>query len=145
MKVFLNLLILAGFGWTVLAGGAEWETDFEKAKALSQKEGRIILLNFSGSDWCGWCKRLEKEVFSKAEFSSFADKELVLVKVDFPRFKEMDQAQTRANRGLADKYGVSGFPTILLVDANEKVLMRTGYMPGGPKAYVDHLKNQLKL
>ncbi len=96
------------------------------------------------TDWCGWCKRLSKEVFRQKEFQTFASEELILVEVDFPRYKDMPSDQKKKNRRLQSKYLVQGFPTILLVDASEKELLRTGYLPGGANSYVSHLKKYIK-
>ncbi len=126
------------------AGELQWETKFEKAREIAKKENKSILINFTGSDWCGWCKRLKREVFRKEEFADFVNKELVLLEVDFPQYKKLSSAQRKANASLAKKYGVMGYPTIFIVDAEGKELLRTGYLPGGVKSYIDHLRPYVK-
>ncbi len=126
-----------------LAGETAWETDMAKAKQRSRQENKPILINFSGSDWCGWCKLLDREVFAQKSFAQFADENLVLLQVDFPRYKDQSEGQQRANQELAAKFGVQGFPTVLLVNADDKVLLSTGYLPGGSEAYVKHLRPHL--
>lgn len=126
-----------------VAADALWITDFEQAKTQAAAKGIPILIDFTGSDWCGWCIRLDKEVFSKAEFQGYAKENLVLLKIDFPR-KKLPEAQAAANQSLAEKYGVQGYPTIVLADAEGKELARSGYRQGGPDAYVEHLKGLLK-
>ncbi len=121
----------------------EWLTDFDKAKALALETKRPILVNFSGSDWCGWCIKLDEEVLEKSEFKTFAADNLVLFVADFPRSKEQSDELKAQNKGLLEKFGVQGFPTILLVDSEGEVLTRTGYRPGGPEAYVAHIKEEL--
>jgi len=127
----------------LMAADDLWGTDFEKAKASAAEKGLPILIDFTGSDWCGWCIRLDKEVFSKAEFQGYASANLVLLKIDFPR-KKLPAAEAASNQELAKTYGIQGYPTIVLADAEGKELARTGYRPGGPDAYVAHLKELLK-
>ena len=137
------LISLALFGTVLFAGGPQWETDMAKAKAQAKKEGKSILINFSGSDWCSWCIRLDQEVFNKKEFVKFAEKNLVLLNLDFPRRKQLPAEQISHNRQLQYRYGVRGFPTVLLVDAEEKLLLSTGYRRGGAVPYVAFLKDAL--
>lgn len=117
-----------------------WLTDFEKAKKTAAAEDQVILADFSGSDWCGWCIKLDEEVFSKDAFKDYAKENLVLFLADFPRRTEQDAETKKQNRALADKYGIRGFPTVLILDAEGAVLAKTGYRRGGPEAYVKHLR-----
>lgn len=121
-------------------GAEEWLTDFEKAKAQAEEKDRPILVNFSGSDWCGWCIRLDNEVLDKEEFKAYAEDSLVLFLADFPRRTKLPEAVERQNRALLERYGVQGFPTLLLLNASGDVIARTGYRPGGAEAYIEHLK-----
>ncbi|MCF8265520.1 MAG: thioredoxin family protein [Ignavibacteriales bacterium] len=118
----------------------KWETNLEQAIKTATKENKNILVNFTGSDWCQWCIRLTNEVFSKDEFGKYAQKNLVLVKLDFPRTIPQTEAIKAYNMYLARRYGVQGFPTILLLDRTGKVVGKTGYQAGGANAYVAHLK-----
>lgn len=118
----------------------EWETNYEEALKKAKKENKKILVNFTGSDWCGWCIKLHREVFDKEAFQNYADKNLVLLKLDFPRRKTLPQAEKEQNYKLAKEHNVTGFPTILVLDTKSKVLLRTGYQRGGAEAYVKHLK-----
>lgn len=120
-----------------------WLTDFGAAKKEAAAKKLPILLDFAGSDWCGWCIKLDNEVFNKREFKKYAKDNLVLVLADFPSRKKQPDAIKRQNKALADTYGVRGFPTVLLLDANAKVLARTGYREGGAEKYVAHLKKAL--
>lgn len=117
-----------------------WLTDYEKAKALATALNRPILINFTGSDWCGWCVKLHKEVFAHDEFKDFAMSNLVLYEADFPRRKKVDAKVKAFNRTLFEKYGLRGYPSIVMTDADGKKLVKTGYKEGGPEAYVDHLQ-----
>ena len=126
------------------AVGVHWGTSYEQAKALAAERHVPILADFSGSDWCGWCMKLDKEVFSEKAFRDYAATNLVLLLVDFPRRTAQAAEVAKQNRAMADQYGVEGFPTILLLDASGKELARTGYQPGGADAYVRHLRTLLE-
>jgi protein disulfide-isomerase len=122
---------------------ASWMTDFDAATAKAKADEKPLLVNFTGSDWCGWCIKLDKEVFSKSTFKDYAEENLVLVEIDFPRGKSQSAELKAQNEALAGKYGIRGFPTILLLDADGKVIKQTGYRRGGPEKYVEHLKGIL--
>lgn len=115
-----------------------WETDYDKALSLAQKTGRDLLVDFSGSDWCGWCIRLEKEVFSNKAFLKRASEDFVLVLLDFPRKKKVENAERNAE--IRDQFNVSGYPTVLLLGKTGKPYARTGYREGGAEAYFKHLE-----
>jgi len=118
-----------------------WLTDLDEAKKVALKENKPILVDFTGSDWCGFCIKLHAEVFDKPEFEAFA-KNYVLVELDFPNKKPQPAEEKAKNRAAQAKYGVSGFPTVLLLDAKtgEAYGRQSGYGPGtGPKAYLEKL------
>ena len=121
-----------------------WFTSMAQAQDAARKDNKVIFVDFTGSDWCPWCVRLHDEVLSQAAFKEYAAKNLVLLLVDFPRKKGQTKEQKQANNALAQKYGIDGFPTILILDADGKVLAKTGYRRGGAAAYVEHLKKILK-
>lgn len=135
--------LLMGCLLPVLAHASEltWLTDLEKAQVAAKAENKRVLVNFTGSDWCGFCIKLHKEVFDTKEFADYAKKNLVLVEVDFPQKKKLPPAQQKANDALNSKYKVEGFPTILVLGADGKTLGReVGYGPGtGPKNYINKL------
>ncbi len=148
--VLLAVLLASGCAVQTDAGdGAQvaeteksaWLTDFAAAKAEAARRGVPILADFSGSDWCGWCIKLDKEVFSQEGFQAFAADNLVLFLADFPRRKPQSEEERRQNEELAGRYQIQGFPTVLLLDAEGTVLARTGYRRGGPEAYVAHLRD----
>ena len=117
----------------------DWETDFKKASSAAKGSGKYIMLDFSGSDWCGWCIKLEKEVFSQDAFKDFAEKNLVCVLVDFPQKKRQTREQEQQNRDLATKYGIRGYPTIIILSPDGEPVGKTGYLQGGPWKYAQHL------
>ncbi len=128
------------------AGGdaeGNWMTDFEAAQTAAQEKGLPMLIDFTGSDWCGWCIKLDREVFTHAEFVDYANSNLVLVEIDFPRDKEQSDELKAQNEALAEKYGIRGFPTIVLLSSDGELIDKTGYRPGGPGKYVAHLKELL--
>lgn len=117
-----------------------WLTDYELAKQTAKQENKKLLLNFTGSDWCGWCKILDREVFDTEDFIQYANEKLVCVKLDFPAQKKLPQAEVKQNFTLQKKYKVKGYPTILLLDHDETLIMETGYRRGGAQPYIDHLE-----
>ncbi len=120
-----------------------WLTDFDAAKAKAKAENKFLLLDFSGSDWCGWCIKLDKEVFSKKEFKEFAARNFVLVMLDYPRSKPQPDAIKAQNEKLAKQYTIEGVPTVLILDSNGKLVDQAGYREGGAAAYVSYLKGVL--
>jgi len=119
---------------------ANWSTDFAKAQAQAKAEDKLLLLDFTGSDWCGWCRVLRKEVFSQPEFEEYAKKNLVLMTVDFPRAKPLSVEVRRQNQSLAQKFEIRGFPTIVILNGDGKLIGLLGYVPGGPAAFIRELK-----
>ena len=107
-----------------------WLTNFDEAKTLAAKRG--------------WCIRLEREVFSQPEFADFAARSLVLFVADFPARTALPEDVRLQNQSLSEKYSIAGFPSVLLLDANGKVVARTGYRPGGAVSYIEHLKGLIQ-
>ncbi len=142
-KVMAGLVavMMAAFG--LKAEAADWETDFAKASTNASKSGLYMLLDFSGSDWCGWCVKLDKEVFSKPEFKTFAKTNLVCVLVDFPQQKHQSKKLKDQNGALAKKYGIRGYPSVIILSPDGDLVGRTGYQEGGAKKYVDQLKEMI--
>jgi thioredoxin-related protein len=128
----------------VTADVFKWETDLDVAKKRAKDENKEILVDFTGSDWCGWCIRLKKEVFDQPEFQEYAKKHLIMVELDFPRKKKLPAKEMAQNEKLSQEFKVEGFPTVLLLNERGKEIGRTGYQKGGPASYVEHLKGLLK-
>ena len=121
----------------------DWKENLEQAVAQAKKENKAVLVNFTGSDWCIWCKRLNSEVFTQKEFEDYAKNNLVLVKLDFPKDIPQTNETKLYNNTLAQKFGIQGFPTILIMNSKGDLVAKTGYQPGGPAKYVDHIKSYL--
>ena len=118
-----------------------WVTDFEAAKQKAAAEGKDLLIDFSGSDWCYWCKKLDGEVFSKSVFIEEAAKQFVFVMIDFPNDKSGQSEELQAqNKRLAEQFDIKGYPTVILAKADGTQYAQTGYQEGGPDVYLVHLK-----
>jgi len=143
LMIAILVALLAGCSKSGATDNLKWQDNFEKALQQAKKENKAVLVNFTGSDWCIWCKRLAEEVFSKKEFGVYAKKNLVLVKLDFPQNIEQSMETKIYNNKLAQKFGVQGFPTILLFNSIGRLVLTTGYQPGGAPNYVNHLKAYL--
>lgn len=115
-------------------------TDYEEAEKISKETKKPILLIFSGSDWCGWCVRLDEEVFSTKEFQRWAKDKMVVYVADFPRRKKLPGNQKAQNDKLMAKYRVRGFPTVFVISPEGEKIGETGYRKGGPKPYIKHLE-----
>lgn len=139
MKMILSLILAVS---TALAfAGSEpegWQVNFKDAVKVAREKNKKILINFTGSDWCPWCKKLKKEVFDQPAFIQFAKDHLVLAEVDFPRSKPQSPTIKKQNEDLQKKYGVEGFPTLILLAPPEgksqepkEVARHVGLMAGG--------------
>ncbi|MBU4459047.1 MAG: thioredoxin fold domain-containing protein [Verrucomicrobia bacterium] len=138
--IAMGLAAAIGLSATAARAASDWEDDFGRASELAKKDGKYMLVDFSGSDWCGWCIKLDNEVFQKKAFKDYAKENLVLALVDFPRNRPLSKKDKARNDALAKKHGVRGFPTILVMSPEGEVVGKTGYQPGGPEAYVKHIR-----
>ena len=116
-----------------------WTEDYDKALAQAKTEKKLVLLDFTGSDWCGWCIKLDKEVFSKPEFKDYAKQNLVLVELDFPQQKQQTKKIKEQNGKLQGEYKIRGYPTVIVLNGEGKKVGELGYMEGGPKAFTAEL------
>ena len=124
---------------------SSWLTDWEAAKTQAAKEGKHLLINFSGSDWCTWCIRLDREVFSQEAFLAKAKEKFVLVLLDFPEDSSRQSPELKKqNEALREQFGVEGFPSVYLAKADGAPFAQTGYQDGGPEAYLTHLDGLLE-
>ena len=135
----LTTTLLATLGLNAAQAAATWVEDFAAAKETAAKEKKDLLIDFTGSDWCGWCIKLHEEVFAKSEFEEAAPKSFVLVELDFPQKKQQDEKIKVQNAKLQETYSIEGFPTIILADATGRAYAKTGYASGGPTPYLKSL------
>ena len=129
---------------TAAAAKAGWLTNFAQAQQEAKSNQKLLLMDFTGSDWCGWCIMLDKEVFSKPEFKEYASKNLILLELDFPRRKALPAETLAQNERLAVEYRIQGFPTVVVLDSNGKAVGALGYMRGGPQAFIAELEKLRK-
>jgi thioredoxin-related protein len=109
---FILIRVSMSFAQTESHEKLKWYTNMMEAHAISEATDKPLFAFFTGSDWCGWCKKLQKDVFSKAEFIEWAQKNVVLVELDFPRNKELPAEIVKQNNELQQVFRVGGFPTI---------------------------------
>jgi protein disulfide-isomerase len=147
-KIIVALLFL--FTLQISAQELTWHNDINKAIDISFKSKKPMLLFFTGSDWCGWCIKLQKEVFQKPEFSEWA-KNVVLVELDFPRKTQLEEKLKQQNAQLQQIFQVTGYPTVWLVtpqkngdQINLQQLGKTGYVAGGPTKWIESVNPFLK-
>lgn len=133
-----------GLTSTHAAADVLWKTSLTQAIAAASQQNKQVLLYFSGSDWCAPCVKMDREVLSRKQFAGFASKNLILVKLDFPRRKELPPEEKAQNERLAKKYAIQGFPTFVLVDASGKEVRRLeGYLEGGPTKFLKWARGDL--
>ena len=121
-----------------------WLTSYEQGQQEAKANNKLMLLDFTGSDWCGWCILLDREVFSKPQFKEYASKNLVLVELDFPKMKSVSAETKAQNERLAIQYQVQAFPTIIVLNGDGRVVGALGYMKGGPDAFIAVLEKLRK-
>ena len=138
----LALLASALLSCSLVSADAEatWLTDLSKAQAEAKAQHKLLLLDLTGSEWCIWCKKLDAEVFKHPEFESYAKEHLVLLTVDFPRKTAIAPEVKKQNEELAQKFGIEGFPTIVVLNGDGKQVGELGYEAGGPSAFLKQLK-----
>lgn len=142
-KIAIGLLAC----WAVLQAGADelkWLTDLPKAQAKAKDENKLVLIDFTGSDWCPWCIKLDREILTKPEFVEYAQKNLVAVEIDFPRHKTQPEELKKANKDLQEKYEIKGYPTVIVLNGEGKKVGELGYQPGGPKPFIEALEKLKK-
>ncbi len=123
-----------------LSASEVWTDDFAAAKTQAAKEKKDMLLDFTGSDWCIWCQRLHQEVLNIDTFQSAAQKNFVLVELDFPREKQLPAPTRKQNEDLRKQFAIEGYPSIYLTDEKGRPYAKTGYAAGGPEKYLESLE-----
>jgi len=118
------------------ASAAEWLTNYAQALSQAKAQNKMVLMDFTGSDWCSWCIRLDREVFSLRDFKNYAAEKLILLKIDFPQGKALPAAEAAQNEKLRDHFRVEGFPTVIVLKPNGTKVGELNYVEGGPKAFI---------
>lgn len=151
MKKIIMLVLLVAGSMVVKAQELVWTNNLDKAIEISNQTKKPILLFFTGSDWCGWCHRLQDEVFKKPEFAAWAKANVVLVEVDFPRKTQLATEIQTQNFQLQQSFGVQGYPTVWFVNPTKKDgkisyerLGSTGYLAGGPAVWLETANGIIK-
>jgi protein disulfide-isomerase len=136
-SVLIWLIVFCVSAFNSLKANDTWGTDYNAAKIEAAKSGKKIILDFTGSDWCIYCKKLEAEVLSTPDFKIFSDK-YILVRLDYPRRIKLPEDEVKQNTVLKSTFGIEGYPTLIVVDQTGKEITRqVGYEPGsGPKAFI---------
>lgn len=141
-KLFILFVVLVAR----MAGASDgpWLTSVQQARDVALRDERFVMMYFTGSDWCGWCKRLDKEVLNTEIFQGLMRDYLAPVKIDFPKKRVVSEAEYRANLLLAESYKVQGYPTLVFLDSDGREVLRRGYQEGGGHAYVQNLVKDLR-
>ena len=140
MKKILIAMLAVTALWRVNAAET-WLTDLPKAEAQAKTENKIVLMDFTGSDWCSWCIKFKQEVLDTPEFQAYAAKNVVLVELDFPSKKVLPDGLKKTNAALKDQYNINGYPTLVVLDKSGKEIGRqVGYSEGGPKVFIVKLE-----
>jgi thioredoxin-related protein len=145
-----NVVLIAAVLGATLAGawglsGPDWQSDYKKAQTEAKTGNKLLFLEFTGSDWCGYCILFDREILSQPQFTEYAKKNLVLMEIDFPRRKAQTDATRRQNQELAAQYQIEAFPTILVLNGDGKPVWRfEGYFPDGPDAFIAQLEKLRK-
>jgi thioredoxin-related protein len=145
LPAFITAAFLLSFAFPVFAGDEGWTTNYAKAVEDAKTDDKAILLNFTGSDWCEWCMKMKTETLDTPMFRDYASQNLVLVTLDFPNHVPQSATVKAQNQKLSQKYGVTGFPTFVVLNKNGKVLWsQVGYLAGGAPAFLAQLKKFYK-
>ncbi len=142
MKKITTLIAVAALTAGTALADESWLTNIEQAQAIAKKEGKMVLVDFTGSDWCPPCKALHGKVLSTKKFKEYAKGNLVLVEIDFPRIKQISKEQKAYNQAQAKKYGLRGVPMVLVFDSKGKQIHKeVGFRGQTPAAYINKLKS----
>jgi protein disulfide-isomerase len=144
-SIFLAAIVCSVLAAPFARAQSGWLNDYKKAQQEARASNKFLLLDFTGSDWCGWCKKLDKEILSQSQFKNYARENLVLLEVDFPRAKPQSLELRKQNQELAQQYQVAGFPTIVVLSGDgQKLWQYDGYFPDGAEAFIAQLEKLRK-
>ncbi|WP_242155488.1 thioredoxin family protein [Aestuariivivens sediminis] len=148
-RIVLSIMFIIFVSFFSVGQELIWHTDMKKASEIAIRESKPVLMFFTGSDWCGWCKRLQKEVFQTQDFESWAKDNVVLMELDFPRRTAQEQSVKVQNYQLQQIFNVRGYPTVFFVNPEKKAdgkmnlnsLGKTGYVRGGAQEWLTVANN----
>lgn len=145
-RCFTSFIYLVMIGCSHVEGldSIQWQQNYEKAFEQAKSTSKPLLLFFTGSDWCGWCTRLEEEVLNTPEFAEISDQHFIFVRLDFPLYNPIESQIASQNKELRKKFDVRSFPMIILIDENQSLIGSTGYRAGGGREYGNHLLRMVK-
>jgi len=143
MRKLIAIVALTCLTAISYAADLTWSDNYADSLSKASSENKLVFADFTGSDWCPWCIKLDKEVLSTPEFAVYAKDNLILFKADFPRNKTLSEEVKDQNVRLMDKYGVMGFPTILILDKEGEIVATMGYEQGGPIPYIASIKKAI--
>ena len=142
--LFLNAFLFLAFASVERCDAVVWMTNYDEAAKTAKDQNKPLVLFFTGSDWCVWCKKLESESLSTKDFEQAAASQFVFVKIDFPQKGSQPAAEATKNKDLQKRFDVRGFPTIVILDPHGQKIGVTGYRPGGGKSYASHLMKMVE-
>ena len=147
-KILLGIVFITALNFSAIgAGNGFWMKNLEQAQKIAAKKNLPVLVYFTGSDWCMWCIKFDKEVFSKQAIKDYLKDNFISVVVDFPMYQEQAAAVRQKNALLKNKYAVAGFPTLLVLSPKGDILAKSNYIPGGVEAvkkYLELAKQRMK-
>lgn len=135
--LLMGAVLMTGRAWAADDG---WTDNYQKALQQAKAQNKKVVMDFTGSDWCPWCIKLHDEVFSTPAFKAYAAKNLILVKVDFPRSIQQSAEVKAQNAKLQSQYKIEGYPTIVVLNSDGKKIGELGYEPGGPNPFLAKLQ-----
>jgi len=142
LRKTLPAIALLALGSGLLHGEPRWSDDLETAIAKAKQSGRKVLVNFTGSDWCGYCIKLKEQVLTTEAFAEWAGRKLVLVEIDFPRRKEQTADTKARNAALKQRFEVPGYPTVILLDGEGSLVHKeVGFAPGSSAEWMETMQN----
>ena len=141
-KLLITCLILLSLT-SILSAGIDWQYNIEDAMQEAKETDKYVFVFFTGSDWCVWCDRLKDEVFFHQQFENYVEDNMVMVMLDYPKANILSAQQKEYNSKKQKEYNIRGFPTVLILDTEGKVLVQTGYRPDGPEAYIEFLEEAI--
>ena len=148
--VLMGIIAIIFMGTADIASAQEetgiyaWETNLDEALSQAKEQDKLVFLYFAGTDWCPWCMRFDREILDTGPFRRFAKSNFIPTLIDFPRTYEIPEEQQAYNQALAHEYGVTGFPTVLIINAEGEVIHTGSFEEGGSRRYINNLRRIIR-